>query len=301
MYINLELYRVFYETAKNGNVTKAADKLCVSQSAVSQAIKQLEGRLDQKLFDRNARGVKLTPEGEVLFSYANNAVSLMENAQEKLENMRNLNEGAIKIGASDTICSVILLRLLKKFNIDYPEIKISVMDSSTLQSIVLIKNGAVDLSFVTLPVEADPAVEIFPIIPIHDCFVAGERYAGLINSKMELSDLKNYPLLMMEKSGNSRKQIDRFLLKNNLEIEPAIEFASLGLLPKFAKEGLGIAVTIKEDVFDMLESGELFEVQFTKKPPVRHIALAQMKNITLSSAAQAFKNALLEWSKINQV
>lgn len=299
MYINLELFRFFREVAISGNITKAADKLCVSQSAVSQAIKQLEERLEQKLFDRGARGVKLTSEGEVLFSYANNAVSLIENAREKLANMKNLDEGAIKIGASDTICSIILLRLLKKFNIDYPEIKISVMDSSTLQSIVLIKNGAVDLSFVTLPVEPDPAVEIIPIMPIHDCFLAGEEYAHLINSKMQLSELKNYPLLMMEKSSNSRKQIDRFLLKNNLEIEPAIEFASLGLLPKFAKEGLGIAVTIKEDVLDMLESGELFELRLTRNPPVRHIALAQMKNVTLSSAAQAFKNALLDWIKNN--
>jgi len=70
MTINLELYRFFCEVAKTGNVTKAADKLCVTQSAVSQAIKQLEDRLEEKLFDRSARGMRLTPEGEVLFSYA---------------------------------------------------------------------------------------------------------------------------------------------------------------------------------------------------------------------------------------
>jgi len=292
--VNLELYRIFCEVAKAGNVTKAAEKLFVSQSAVSQAIKQLEDKLEGKLFDRNARGVQLTPEGAVLFSYANNAVSLIENAQEKLINMKNLNEGSIKIGASDTICSVLLLDLLKKFNAAHPDIHISVADSSTKQSIALIKNGAVDLSFVTLPVEEDPAVEITPIMPIHDCFVTGEKYAHLINSLLHLSDLQKYPLLMIEKSSNSRKQIDRFLAKHNLEIEPAIEFASLGLLPKFAKEGLGVAVTIKEDVQEMLDNGELFELQFFEKLPVRHIALAQMKSVSLSSAAQAFKKAVLQ-------
>jgi len=294
MSVNLELYRVFCEVAKSGNVTKAAEKLFVSQSAVSQAIKQLEDKLDGKLFDRSVRGVKLTPEGEILFSYASNAVSLIENAQEKLSSMKNLKEGTIKIAASDTICSVLLIHLLKEFNAGYPDIHISVLDSSTKQSMELIKNGSVDLSFVTLPVEDDPAVEITPIMPIHDCFVAGEKYANLISVLMHPCDLREYPLLMIEKSSNSRAQIDRFLARYDLEVEPAIEFASLGLLPKFAKEGLGIAVTIKEDVQEMLDSGELFELQFAKKPPARHIALAQMKNVSLSSAARAFKKAVFQ-------
>ena len=293
MTINLELYRFFCEVAKTGNVTKAADKLCVTQSAVSQAIKQLEDRLEEKLFDRSARGMKLTPEGELLYSYANNAVSLIESAEEKLIKMKNLSEGEIKIAASDTICSVIFLRMLKEFNLKHPDIHILIVDSSTKQSIELIKSGAVDLSFVTLPIDEDPAIDITPIMPIHDCFVAGEQYARLINTKMRISDLKQYPLLMIEKNSNSRKQIDRFFTKHNLEITPTIEFASLGLLPKFAKEGLGIAVTIREDVQEMLDSGEIFELKFIEKLPVRQIALVQMKNVSLSSAAKAFKKAVL--------
>jgi len=294
MNINLELYRFFCEVAKAGTVTKAADKLCVTQSAVSQAIKQLEDRLDGKLFDRSARGVQLTPEGEVLFSYANNAVSLIESAEEKLANMKNLHEGEIKIGAPDTVCSVLFLRMLKKFNVEHPDIRILVVDCTTRQSLELIKSGAVDLSFVTLPIEEDSAIEVIPIMQIHDCFVAGEEYAHLINSLLHVGDLQEYPLLMIEKKSNSRKQMDRFFAKHNLEIEPAIEFASLGLLPKFAKEGLGIAVTIREDVQEMLDSGELFELQFVEKPPVRQIALVQMKNVSLSSASKAFKKAVLE-------
>ena len=293
MNINLELYRFFCEVAKAGNVTKAADRLFVTQSAVSQAIKQLEDRLEGKLFDRNARGMQLTPEGEMLFSYANNAVSLIESAQEKLVNLKNLREGEIKIGASDTICSVLLLRMLKKFNIKNPDIHILVVDSSTSQAIELIKSGSVDLSFATLPIEDDSVIEIIPIMPIHDCFVAGEEYAYLINSLLHVNDLKKYPLLMIEKNSNSRKQMDRFFAKHNLEIEPAIEFASLGLLPKFAKEGLGIAVTIREDVQEMLDSGELFELQIVEKLPVRKIALIQMKNVSLSAASKAFKKAVL--------
>ena len=295
MNINLDLYRCFCEVAKSGNATKAAEKLFISQSAVSQSIKQLEAGLGTKLFDRTVRGMTLTPEGEVLYSYVSNALGLIESAQDKLAALNSFDEGLIKIGASDTICSILLLRFLKNFNVNYPNIHISVLDSSTIQSIKLIKNGSVDLSFVTLPTVEDSAVEITPIMPIHDCFVAGEKYAHLINTIMKVEDLKKYPLLMLERGSNSRKQIDRFFASHGLEVEPTIEFASVGLLPKFAKEGMGIATTIKEDVQDMLDSGELFELQLNHSPPARQIALAQMRNVSLSAAAQAFKTALVEW------
>jgi len=112
--------------------------------------------------------------------------------------------------------------MLKEFNLKHPDIHILIVDSSTKESIDLIKSGAVDLSFVTLPIEDSPEIEIIPIMPIHDCFVAGEQYASLINTKMHI-----------------------------------------------------------------------FELKFVEKLPVRHIALIQMKNVSLSSAAKEFKKAVL--------
>jgi len=288
MDINLDLYKVFREVAKSGNITKAAEGLFVSQSAVSQSIKQLENRLGGKLFDRNARGVQLTSEGEVLFSYVNSAVSLIENAQAKILDMQNLRAGEIKIGASDTICSLFLLPVLKKFNAKYPDIHISVTNRTTAESINLLKNGAVDLSFVNLPIEGDPLLETTPVMPIRDCFVAGEKYAGLADCPMHLSGLLDYPVLMLEKSSNSRKQMDIFLAGYDIQIRPAIELGCLTLLADFAKIGLGISATIKEDVQEMLARRELYELRFVETLPTRHIGLIKMKDVTLSFAAKAF-------------
>ena len=292
MDINLELYKVFCETAKSCNISKAAEKLFVSQSAVSQSIKQLEKKLGVKLFDRNARGVRLTTEGKVLFSYVNSAISLIENAQLKLSNMQSLNAGEIKIGASDTICSLFLLPILRKFNTKYPDIHISVTNRTTRESIGLLKSGSVDLSFVNLPIEEDPLLEITPVMPIRDCFVTGDKYAYLAGSVMDLSELLKYPILMLEKSSNSRKQMDIFMAGNNLEIQPAIELGSLTLLAEFAKIGLGIAATIKEDVQNMLDRHELYELSFNETLPTRYIGLLKVKDVTLSSAAKAFVNTL---------
>jgi len=296
MDISMELYRIFNEVAKTENVTKAAEKLFVSQSAVSQAIMQLEDKLGCKLFDRNTRGVLLTAEGKVLASYVSNAVSLVENAQDKLANMKSLRDGEITIGASDTVCSLFLLPFLKKFKAKYPEIHISVINRTTRELLKLLKNGAVDISFVNLPVDDDSMLEIIPVMQIQDCFVVGEKYAYLADSMIRLRDLKKYPIIMLEKSSNSRKQIDMFLASYELELKPEIELESLSLLSEFARFGLGIAATIKEDVQKMLDNQELYELRFLETLPVRSIGVAQMKNISLSFAAEAFKQAVLDFS-----
>ena len=293
MYINLELYRFFCEVAKTGNVTRAAEKLYVSQSAVSQSIMQLEEKLGCKLFNRSKRGVRLTSEGEVLFSYVNNAVSLIENAQEKISGMKNLRAGEIRIGASDTACSLFLLPFLNKFNAEHPEIHISVINRTTRELIKFLKNGSVDISFVNLPLEEDAALDIQPVMRLHDCFVAGAKYAHLSESVIRLGDLSEYPILMLDKTSNSRKQMDLFLQSYDLEIVPSIELESLALIAEFAKNGLGIAATIKEDVQKMLDNKELYELRFIEKLPARNIGLAQIKNLSLSFAAEAFKKAVL--------
>ena len=292
--INFELYKFFYEVARAGNVTKAAEKLFVSQSAVSQSVKQLEGKLGCKLFNRNARGLQLNTEGEILYSYISNAVALIENAQEKFYAMKNLREGKIKIGASDTACSLFLLPFLDKFSTAYPEIHISVINRTTRELIKLLKNATVDISLVNLPVEDDNTLEITPVMPIHDCFVVGGKYAYLADSMIRLRDLRKYPILMLDESSNSRKHMDAFLDSYEIELKPSMELESLALVSEFAKSGLGIAATIKEDVQKMLDSRDLYELRFLESLPIRSIGLAQIKNVSLSFATEAFKKSVVD-------
>ena len=288
MDIDLELYRIFREVAKVGNISKAAEKLYVSQSAVSQAIMHLEKKIGGKLFDRSVRGVKLTVEGDVLFSHIDEAILLIENAEKKFTEMMELSSGSIKIGASDTICSIFLLPILEKFSIKHPDIRISVTNRTTQESIELLKRAAVDIAFVNLPIESDDSLYVTPVKTIHDCFVVGGKYEFLAEKTMNLSDLKKYPILTLEKASNSRKQMDKFLIENGIEIQPAIELGSLSLLSGFAKIGLGIAATIKEEAQDMLERHELHELKFYEELPKRHIGLVKVKNVNLSFATKAF-------------
>ena len=108
--VNLELYRVFYTVAKCGSLTRAADELFISQPAVSQAIKQLEGQLGTPLFNRTHRGMELSEQGgKQIFGIVEKALAELDMAENKLKEINSTATGTIRISASDTIFSYVLI------------------------------------------------------------------------------------------------------------------------------------------------------------------------------------------------
>ena len=107
--VNIELYRVFYTVAKCGSLTKAADELFISQPAVSQAIKQLESQLGTSLFNRTHRGMELSVQGgKLIFKQVEEALALLDAAENKLIELKTTASGTIRVGATDSIFSYIL-------------------------------------------------------------------------------------------------------------------------------------------------------------------------------------------------
>ena len=116
MPVKLELYRVFHEVARMGNISAAAQNLFISQSAVSQSIKQLEEQLQVRLFSRSTRGVVLTSEGKLLLDYVSHGLGLIQCGEEKLAQSRQLLTGELIIGASDTVTKTYLVSRLAAFH-----------------------------------------------------------------------------------------------------------------------------------------------------------------------------------------
>ena len=116
MAVKLELYRVFKEVAETGNISAAAKNLYISQSAVSQSVKQLETALQARLFARSPRGVTLTGEGRMLYQYVRNALGLLATGEDKLSQAQQLLLGTLTIGASDTVTGQFLTPYLESFH-----------------------------------------------------------------------------------------------------------------------------------------------------------------------------------------
>ena len=112
---HLSQYRIFYEVARCGNISRAAKELYISQPAISKAISKLEENLNTKLFIRNSRGVQLTKEGTILFQHINSAFESIHRGERELKRIHDFHIGHLKIGVSNTLCKYVLLPYLKAF------------------------------------------------------------------------------------------------------------------------------------------------------------------------------------------
>ena len=158
--MNLDYYRIFYYVAKNSSITAAAKELCISQPAVSQTLKLLEQSLSISLFVRTQKGVNLTKEGEVLYSYVKRGYETILEGEAMISKMRNLDYGEIRIGASDMTLQYYLLPYLERFHEKYPKIKVIVTNGPTPETLDYLKEGKIDFGVVSEPLLGGEDLEI---------------------------------------------------------------------------------------------------------------------------------------------
>jgi DNA-binding transcriptional LysR family regulator len=277
MYINLELYRIFYITAKLGSISKAAKELFTSQPAVSQSIKQLEKKLGGELFNRTPKGVLLTLEGEVLFKYIEQGYGLMMTAERKFLELKNTNSGQIRIAVCSAVCKYYLMKYIEEYNLNYPNIKIYIKDKSSYEIAKSLESGDIDIGILNMNVDIKDTLEILTTFKIQDCFVVGEKFKGICEKQMNLEELTSmYPIILLEKGGNTREYIDNYFRANNLEVNPQIELSNVELMIEFAKKGLGVSCVIKDYIQEELNRKELYEVSINEKIPERVLKIAKL-------------------------
>lgn len=274
MDINHELYKVFYHVAKTLSFSEASKELFISQSAVSQSIKVLEKRLGQKLFIRSTKKVRLTKEGEILFSHVEPAINLISLGETRILEAKSLNGGQLSIGASDTICRYYLKPFLKEFHGRYPNVHIKVVNGTSLKCVEYLKNGIADLIVVNTPNSALGQVgKIVPVKEFRDIFVANRRaFPKLISGIQSVSELQKYPMMMLDKASTTSEFLHKLFLERHLELIPSIELASNDLLIDLARIGLGIAC-VPEYCIDEEGETELFVVKMKDSLPERGIAV----------------------------
>ena len=287
MSVKLELYRVFKEVAEAGNITAAAQALYISQSAVSQSIKQLEGELQTRLFARNSRGVALTPDGRMLYEYVRSAIGLLETGEEKLSQSRELQMGHLTIGASDTVTSQFLLPYLERFHRQYPAIHIQIVSGRSHKVLGLLQSGKVDIAFASTPQES-ASLETHPCFATHSVFVAGSGYDCDFDHVYTRQEIAEFPLILLERKASSRVFLEQYFLQSGITLTPEIELSSRSLLVSLARIGLGVAGVTLEFVQKALDSGDIRLLKTDFTIPARSVDMCTLRDVTPTAAASAF-------------
>lgn len=282
---NLEYVKAFYYAAKYGSVTRAAEVMNLSQPAVSQSIKQLENEIGLSLFYRESRGIRLTVAGELLFENVSQGYELIEKGLAKLRHLKNLELGEVRIGASDMTLRYYLLPYLESFHERYPEIKVTVSNAPTPETLSMLDGGTIDFGVVSSPFSATDELLVKKVREIEDIFVAGRRFISYKNHTLDLQRLETLPLILLERNTSTRSYMDGFLRQNGVTTTPEFELATSDMIVQFVLRNLGIGCVVRDFAREFLEEGTLFELRFNKMIPKRSICVVRNKRVPLSPAA----------------
>ncbi len=290
MDINFELYKVFYQVASTLSFSEASKKLYISQSAVSQSIKTLERKLEQPLFIRSTKKVRLTPAGETLLKHVEPAVNLLQKGETQLLDANALGLGQLHIGASDTICRYFLIPYLKAFHIQFPDVPIKVTNATSLGCVELLSQGKVDLIITNYPnARMNDAYIHKTVAGFWDVFIANRAYIDLPQGEVSFAQLAKYPILMLDKKSTTSEFLHNLFLQHQLELIPEVELSSNDFLIDLARIGLGIAFVpdyclSADDELQILETKEAI--------PPRQLVAAINPGLPLSPSASEFLKLL---------
>ena len=286
MAVKLELYRVFKEVAETGNISLAAKNLYISQSGVSQSIKQLETALQARLFARSPRGVSLTWEGQMLYQYVRSALGLLATGEDKLSQAQQLLLGTLTIGASDTVTSFFLTPYLEAFHRQHPGIRLKIVSGRSAKVLSMLRSGAVDIAFASSP--SEPGLSTWSCFATHSVFVAGSGYDCDFDHVYTRQEIADFPLILLERKASSRVFLEQYFLQSGITLTPEIELSSRSLLVSLAKIGLGVAGVTLEFVQDALLSGDIRLLKTDFTIPSRSVDMCTLQDVSPTAAAAAF-------------
>ena len=289
--MNLHHLAIFTTVAATGSLTASARKLHVSQPALSRELKAFEQRLGVTLFERHAKGMRLTQAGEVLNRYAVRLFELERTAEAAMQEIAGALRGRLTLGASNTIGTYVLPPLLATFRRQRPHVEISLFVGNTEQVSQGVDDRRFMLGFIEGPLHLQGLRstvfqhdEIMPVAaPDHPLFA---------RKALKPEDLSGEPLLMREHGSGTRELIAAALQRQNITPGETMEFGNTEALKRAAVHGGGIAWLPRICMLNELADGSLRTLPVRELTITRPLMMVERESAQMEPAAAAFVHLL---------
>lgn len=293
--MNFNHLLIFHKVAEKQHFTRAAEALFISQPAVSKQIHQLEHTLGQALFTRVGQKVYLTEAGQLLYEYSTRIFALTDEAEDALEEMRNLERGRLAIGASTTIGTYLLPELLGRYKACYPRVRLSlaIANAGEIEEKVLANQVEIGLveGLVTHPElyqEVWQQDMLVPIVaPDHPLVGCARLTIGQVLEQ-------GTPFILRESGSGTRAVLEQALEKRGLGAGRTIimELGSTEAIKRAVAAGLGIAFVSVHTISLELAVGRLRRLNLADFSLQRSLYITYIHEKRLSRAARAFLEQL---------
>jgi DNA-binding transcriptional LysR family regulator len=286
--MTFEQLRLFVAVAEREHMTRAAEAVGLTQSALSAAISNLEARYGVVLFHRVGRRIELTEEGRMFLDEARAVLARAAVAERALEELGGLNRGTLSIQASQTIASYWLPTRLVAFRKAHPQIEIKLSVGNTLQVTRAVSDGAVELGFVEGKV-SDPALNLAVVAKDRLAIVVAPNHPWSCNEQLKSEAIIEGEWVLREPGSGTRSEFEDALITRKIKpslLKVALELPSNEAVRAAVEAGVG-ATAISELVAESgIKSGSLVRVPF--ELPERIFHAVHHRERYQSRAATAF-------------
>ena len=289
MNIDYNLYKIFLYLYEERSISKTANKLYVSQPAISYSLKELESSLGYTLFHRNSKGIEPTLEATELYNYISTAFNILNDAEEHVKNLNNLNVGTIRIGVPSHIGVLALTNYINKFSKDYPKVKFDIISKTMPEMVEMLETRKLDIIIGILPINSERKLTKINLKEAYNCFAYNKKVLKDIHIRKEL-DLLKYPLILPSSKTTYRNKLDDYMETRNVRLEPYIEVSTTEVALELVKKGIGIGYFIM-DTINSQENKEDYEIIVFDDLPNADISLVYIDDYT-SIAAKKFIDSI---------
>ena len=289
--MNYNHLMIFLAVAEEGSVSRGADRLCISQPAVSKQLGLLETSLRTKLFDRLPKGVRLTDAGELLLGYARRLSALEREAEQAMGELQGLARGTLTVGASLTVGAYLMPELLADYSRRHPHIALTLEIANTEVIQGMLRDGKLDFAL-TEGFADDPDLDAAVFAHDELVAIAPPGHPLLAEAPVTVAHLLQEPLIQREPGSGTRAVLERALAERGLTIRPLMSLGSTEAIKRAVAAGAGLAVVSRLALSLELETGRLALLplsDLTLRRPLHRLA---RRGAYESRAAKAFRELL---------
>jgi len=285
--IDLRQLRAFHSLAETRSFTGAAQRLYLTQSAVSHSIKALENSLECKLFDRAGKLATLTAQGRILLKRSERIFQEMQSAAEELSDMNSWGHGKLRIAATMTMCQYLLPSVLHEFGDCFPDCDIRIEAGDTEEILELLQEGEIDIAL-GLRLPRQTRYEYRNLFEDELSLIISPTHPWASKKRLTREDMEKERFIVYSRNSYTFRLVENYFDKQGISLNSPLELGSMEAIKEMAKIGLGIAVVAPWIASEEISQGILSQRIISKPRLTREWGLFFNKGKTLSLAEETF-------------
>lgn len=284
--MNLDKLRIFYAVANHNSFTRASEDLFLTQPGISKHIKHLEDYYGLRLFDRLGKKVVLTQAGDVLYESTQRILQLIDDAKEKIDDLKAMAGGKISVGASFTAGIHIIPEILGRFYRMYPEIEILLDISLSHYVAEKVIANELDIGFIGAPYDDERLItkklcedRLVVIIP--------KDHQWNRRKSIKLAELADQPFILAKKGSGTRAIIEKQLQNTGVNLQKKIEFGNTEAVKKAVAAGIGVSIISEFSIKNEVAVGQLKPISLSDNALFRTFYFTYHKDKYLTNITRA--------------